>query len=672
MGQPQSSELLNSVSDAFMAMGANLVVTFFNDAAETMRGRKREEILGKPLFDSFPEARGSIFEINYRRALDEKCELCFETFFELEPYRDWYDVRVYPTENGICVFFRVQSELRKLEIGLRKINNCLLLLGNDYSSSVSMLTQAAGEVMNADFAVYRALKGHSLSAVGTWNMPNTFLATEAPQGKLCAELLFRSEESHMLVADLQDSDIARMDPAIKASGMETYLGHVIKAGDIRIGVLCVCYKTNVSPTEDDLELIKIIASALGNVEMHREKEQLLVNSNKLLQDAMDHLNDAQDEIIKRERLSALGQMVSGIAHDFNNALMPIMGISDLLLDSPELMDDKVQLTKDMEMIHQSASLAADTVKSLREFYRPMSEEDFTTIRIGELIKGSVKATEHAWKVRAMDEERPIEMRVATGMIPETTGNQASLQDVLSNLILNSVDAMPQGGIITVRGWYEDDHIYVSVRDTGVGMSEDVRAHCLEPFFTTKYSTGTGMGLARSYGIVTRRGGTITVDSAPDRGTEVIVKLIRRVPDAEVERSDAAGCSDEGKTLPLSILVVDDDERTRYLIQKLLQNQTQTLTICAGGVEALEKFREIRHALVITDKAMPEMNGEELAEKVKRIAPDTPILMLTGYGDLMGENGCPSSVDFLLGKPITKQQLYEAIEAVTAGPKGALN
>ena len=158
---------------------------------------------------------------------------------------------------------------------------------------------------------------------------------------------------------------------------------------------------------------------------------------------------------------------------------------------------------------------------------------------------------------------------------------------------------------------------------------------------------------------------MTVDSAPGRGTEVVVKLLRRKPVESVEEAGDEVCAEVDKLRPLSILVVDDDERTRYLIEKLLANQAETLTICSSGAEALKKFRELSHTLVLTDKAMPGMDGEELADQIKSISQDTPIIMLTGFGDLMGESGCPSSVDLLLSKPITRQQLYEAIESATA-------
>lgn len=665
MKTEQSDQLLNSISDALMALDSKLVVTFFNDAAESMLGRKREEILGRQLFDGFPEARGSVFEVNYRKALSERRALSFEAYFDVEPYRNWYDVRVYPTDEGICIFFQVSTALRQLEQNLKKVNEGLLSLGNDYQLNVNTLAQLAGEILKADFSVYRALKGNSLAVVGSWNIPEVFAKTEAPQSGICSQLLFGSEDSHMLVPDLPNSDHAKMDAAFCDSGLVTYLGHVIKTGDVRSGVLCVCYRKHVSPSEDDLELLKVIASALGNVEMRREKEQLLVNSNKLLQDAMDHLNQAQDEIIKRERLSALGQMVSGIAHDFNNALMPIMGISDLVLSNPELLKDTERLRKDMAMIHHSATLASNTVRSLREFYRPTSAEDFEPVDVTELVSDSVKATEHAWKIRAMDEARPIEVKVVTGPIPATAGNRAGLQDVLSNMILNSVDSMPHGGIITIRAWYEDNNIYISVCDTGEGMTEEVRAHCLEPFFTTKYATGTGMGLARSYGIVSRHGGMMTVDSVPGKGTEVVVSLPRRTPENEKEESPSVK-GDSERRVALKIMVVDDDERTRYLMEKLLEKQAETLTLCSNGSEALDSFKELRHSLVITDKAMPVMDGEVLAERIKAISPATPIIMLTGYGDLMGEAERPPHVDILLAKPVTRQQLYEAIEKATKG------
>ncbi len=646
-----------------MAMDFDLVVTCFNIGAERLMSRKGEEVVGKHIFDVFPEARGTAFEENYRRAAENRCTLSFDAYFDAEPHRNWYNVRVSPTDEDIRVSFQAHGQMMQLEKDLRQITTCLLSLGNDYKNNVDSLVRLAGKIMKADFSVYRALKGDALAVVGAWNIPQAFDSKEMTGSGLCPDLLLRSEENHLLVQDVHESDYGKNDPAVAELGIKTYLGHVIMTGDMRIGVLCVCYRKAVDLSDDQLDLMKIIASALGNVEMRREKEQLLVNSNKLLEDALSHLKEAQDEAIRHERMSALGQVVAGIAHDFNNALVPILGISDLLLTNPELLNDKHQLATDLEMIRHSAATAASTVKSLRDFYRPASEDEFDTVDLAEVIQEAVKATEHAWKIKAMEEERPIEMQVMTGPIPPTDCDKAAIRAVLENLITNSVEAMPKGGIITVRAWYEEGFIYISISDNGKGMSEKVRAHCLDPFFTTKFASDTGMGLSRSYGVVARHGGSMTVKSSLGNGTEIVIKLKQR---AHKEKpSEPAADEEHGKPKPLDILVIDDDERTRYLLEKLLSSQAKKLTICSSGEEALAAFKSSKPTLVITDKAMPSMDGVELSKRLKSESPEIPIIMLTGYGDLMDPDELPPSVDVLLTKPVTLQDVYEAIEKAMA-------
>ncbi len=229
--------------------------------------------------------------------------------------------------------------------------------------------------------------------------------------------------------------------------------------------------------------------------------------------------------------------------------------------------------------------------------------------------------------------------------------------MLANLIFNAVDAMPNGGTITVRARAEGASVRLEVSDTGTGMSDAVRLHCLEPFFTTKGQHGTGLGLSLVHTTVQRHAGTLTIESEPGRGSTFIVRL--PLPD---EPARAAEKIDSPASVgPLHILLVDDDPLVRTSAVAQLNSQAHSVETATNGREGLDRFTAGRFDLVVTDRAMPEMGGDQLAAAIKRSAPDTPVIMLTGFGDLMAAKGeHPPGVDAVVSKPVTLDALTQAI------------
>jgi CheY-like chemotaxis protein len=208
-------------------------------------------------------------------------------------------------------------------------------------------------------------------------------------------------------------------------------------------------------------------------------------------------------------------------------------------------------------------------------------------------------------------------------------------------------------------------VSLEVTDTGVGMSEEVRKRCLEPFFTTKGASGTGLGLATSYGIVKRHQGEIQIESELGKGTRVIVRL-------PVVRTRAAlPTLTEVRHAPaMRILVVDDEEMVRNVIGEYLRADGHDVDLAEGAIVGLSKIKAGAYDLIITDRAMPEMSGDRLALEAKRVAPLVPILMLSGFGEFMNATGeHPQGVDAVVAKPITIDDLRDAIALVTAAPVG---
>ena len=247
-------------------------------------------------------------------------------------------------------------------------------------------------------------------------------------------------------------------------------------------------------------------------------------TNTELEKTLSELKTTQQQVIQQERLSAIGQMASGIAHDFNNTLTPILGFSDLLLERPGLLDNKVETRRFLQLLRTSAQDAANVVNRLREFYRPLDKnEEFPVVDLATLAAQAISLTEPKWRGQAQASGITIHIETNFQPVPAVSGDESAIREVLTNLIFNAVDAMPSGEVITLETVVENNRAVIRVSDTGSGMTEAVRQRCLEPFFS-RGKHGTGLGLSMVYGIVERHRGEIVVESAPGKGTTFVIRL----------------------------------------------------------------------------------------------------------------------------------------------------
>ena len=388
---------------------------------------------------------------------------------------------------------------------------------------------------------------------------------------------------------------------------------------------------------------------------HRESEQRL----KLV---LEELRNTQQRIIQQERLRALGGMASGIAHDFNNALVGILGLSELLLHHPENLDDKQKLKRYVEMINTSAKDAGNVVNRLREFYRHREgREVFGGVDLNQLVEDTISLTQPMWKTQAEAKNISITLQKDFQNVPPVAGDAGELREVLTNLIFNAVEAMPRGGTIIVRTRGDDSQVTLEVSDTGVGMTDDVRQRCLEPFFTTKGTHGTGLGLSMVYGIVQRHQGTIDINSEVGKGSTFIVRL----PLQSANPQSVPSAQSVKALEHLRVLVVDDEAMVRTIIGEYFKNDGHTVEVADSGRDGLEKFHKGQFDLVVVDRAMPDMNGDRVATAIRSADPNVTIVMLTGFGAMMKDvNEKPTGVDLVVTKPITIDGLRAAVtEAV---------
>lgn len=381
------------------------------------------------------------------------------------------------------------------------------------------------------------------------------------------------------------------------------------------------------------------------------------------------LKAAQERMIEQERLGAFGTMASGIAHDFSNALMPVLGYSELLLNHPDTWDDKQKLKYFLEMMNTAAKDAMHIVERLREFYRLRERvENLLPVNLKEVVEQVVRMTEPKWRTDTMAKGIAVDVRVEMAAhLPKVLANDAALRDAFTNILFNAVEAMPEGGTVTFRGQSQGAYVVLEIDDTGAGMTEEVRRHCFEPFFSTKGRSGTGMGLAMVYGVIRRHQGAIEVQSAPGKGTKFIIRLPKY--DAVLSKKKAPPPVEKKikrVTRSLRVLVVDDEPLVLKIMIEYLVMDGHTAEGAASVDEGFAKFSRHKFDLVITDWAMPQKNGDELIARVRQTSPQTPIILLTGYGVLVGEDKARSA-NLLLSKPVTIEMLREALWTLTGSP-----
>ena len=403
-----------------------------------------------------------------------------------------------------------------------------------------------------------------------------------------------------------------------------------------------------------------------------------------LQNAYDDLRQTQQAVMQQERLKALGQMASGIAHDISNAISPVAVYTESLLDSePNLSPHAVDALK---TIQRAIDDVSQTVARMREFYREREPQlVLAPVNVNRLVQEVFDLTRARWS--DMPQQRGVVIDTSTELapaLPSIMGSESEIREALINLIFNAVDAMPGGGRLTLRTRTIADAsnpssadaapgVQIEVIDTGVGMDADTRRRCLEPFFTTKGERGTGLGLAMVYGMVQRHSAAIEVDSTPGQGT--MVRLMFRAKPVSIALVDTSGASGAPRPLArppkLRVLVVDDDPLLLRSLHEALESDGHAVTAVGGGRAGVDMFRDAHakaHAfdVVITDLGMPFVDGRQVARAVKQTSPSTPVILLTGWGRRLVEEGeVPSHVDRVLNKPPKLSELRRAFAELTA-------
>ena len=378
----------------------------------------------------------------------------------------------------------------------------------------------------------------------------------------------------------------------------------------------------------------------------------------------------REQFSQMEKLSALGELASGVAHDFNNTLAGILGRAQLLQKT----DDEEKLRRGLDIIIKTAEDGAKTVKRIQDFARQRRDHNFELVSIDQILMDASEITRPRWKNCAEASNIHINLELLIGSNAMVMGDDAELREVLVNMVFNAIDAMPEGGKLSLSTRAAGEHVIIKVADTGIGMYPEVRSRIFDPFFTTKGKAGLGLGLAVSFGIIRRHGGTIEVESHYGRGTEFCITLpVAKIVEAPATKRDPAEQPPEPLTLtmthagelpPTRLLVVDDEDFVRDLLADILEGEHCEVKLASDGTEALALFREHEFDGVFTDIGMPGMSGWELAREIRELNQGIPIAVITGWGELVGSHEQRAAgVDWVVAKPFTADRILELVREI---------
>ena len=409
---------------------------------------------------------------------------------------------------------------------------------------------------------------------------------------------------------------------------------------------------------EDIELLYMISKKLSFIIDHVD---LLRNINRLSRD----LRQSQDIIMHQQRLKILGQMASGISHDLNNLIFPIIGFTELLLEREHGISR--QGRRYLYQILNAAEDIKHITARLRKFYKKREdiEDELRWIDLNEIVKEAISLVEAKRKKNSIEKGINIEIECELSKdIEKVKGVESEIREALINLLFNAIDAIKEKeGKIKIKTWMENEKVKLSVEDNGIGMDEETLKHCLEPFFTTKKEKGTGLGLSIVYGIVDRHHGSLEIKSKPGEGTKVIISFPLIKEEEEIKEEEKKEEERDILSKSLKILFIDDDSSVTSLVKELLSSESYNVTVVNDGEEGVELFNRDRKLgkpfdIVITDFVMPKMSGKEVAEAIKAVSPETPVILLTGWD--IPETHLKENVDLILRKPIFPSVLREVI------------
>ena len=672
--EAQYRSLAENLPDTIARFDLAFRYIYVNQQMETELGIPAPAVLGRTNRDlGFPEDGVSLLEDTFRAVLRDGENRAVEYSLPTPRGIREYEARVVPergpdgavgtllvinrniterkeSERALADRTRQLEAVRAISVEITRELDLDRLLALIVRRAVDLVGTAAGCVVLWD-DVGQSLLPRAWYGCGEWVADLRLRLGEGLTGTVAAQ------RRGMRTNDYAASAYAS-PAALKHASIVAALAEPLVYQERLLGVV-ILYQVEPGRTFTDQHqsLLALLAAqaaiAIENARLFTESRQ-----------SYRELQRAQEQLVQAEKLRALGQMSAGMAHDLNNVLAAVLGQAELLQAHVTSPDARSSL-RTLEM---AARDGAHIIRRLQDFGRQQPGQPSSPVALAAVVSEALNITRPRWKNEPESRGTSIEIRTAVEHLPPVLGDDAEIREVLTNLILNAVDAMPKGGSLEITGRVVESDggrgerqrwVEVYVTDTGTGMTEEVRRRVFDPFFTTKGVHGSGLGLSVVYGIMERHGGHINVASAPGQGS--IFTLRFQIARADTVRSPSHAAPPS--TACRRILLVDDEPHVRATIAEMLRSAGHTVTEAEGPVVGLTRLADNPVDLVLTDLGMPEMSGIEFAHAIKETMPTLPVVLLTGWGNRsIGKDVVRGVVDAVLGKPVGLQELLGCVEA----------
>jgi PAS domain S-box-containing protein len=684
----RQASIIESSDDAIVSKTLDGIITSWNSGAARLFGYSAQEALGKPMMMLIPPDRATEEPTILARLARGETTDHFETVrigkdgrkidmsVTISPIRDEQGKIVGAAKIARDITDRRLAE-QKLHAQLARLNllqEITRAIGErqDIQSIFQVVIRTLEEHLPVDFCcicVYDPAENElTVTSVGTRSQA---LALELAMTQQARVQIDENGLSKCVRGRLvYEPDIGHVrfpfPQRLASGGLRAMVAAPLLVESKVFGVLIAARQQANSFSSGECEFLK---QSSEHVALAAHQAQLY----GALQQAYDDLRQTQSAVMQQERLLALGQMASGIAHDINNAISPVALYTESLLEHETELSPRAR--GQLETIQRAIDDVARTVARMREFYRQRETQvGLLPVDLNRLVQQVLELTKARWSDMAQRRGVVIEMRAdLAAALPAVMAADNEIREALTNLVFNAVDAMPNGGPLTLRTgvWQEPGSadagrkfVQIEVMDAGVGMDENTRRKCLEPFFTTKGERGTGLGLAMVYGTMQRHSADIEIESAVGQGTTVRLRFPMPLAPAAAAASSIVPTA----VPPQRILIVDDDPLVLKSLRDALESDGHTVLTADGGQAGIDAFRaELARGdpfpIVITDLGMPYVDGRKVSNAVKTSAPSTIVLMLTGWGQrLVADGDIPAHVDRVLGKPPKLRELREALAA----------
>ncbi|HEX8137197.1 MAG TPA: PAS domain S-box protein [Pyrinomonadaceae bacterium] len=680
----QVNRLLESITDAFFALDHEWRFTYLNQQAESLLQRSVTELLGKVMWDEFPETKGTAFEEQYRRAVAEHSPITFEELYT--PTERWFEARAYPSGDGLSVYFHDVTERRRADeallertrlaelnadigLALTSVDDMQEMLGRCAEAMVKHLDAAFARIwtldqqgetleLQASAGLYTNLDGsHARIAVGEYKI-----------GRIA-----RDRRPHMTNQVIGDEEVSDQEWA-RREGMISFAGYPLVIEDRLLGVLAMFARKPL--TVVTLDALSSVANAVAlGIERKRSQEErahLLERERQARMEA-EQANRAKDEFL------------AVLSHELRTPLTSILGWSRLLLGDQLKETDRERA---LNTIQRNAHLQSQLIDDILDVSRIITGKLRLEVRPVELsfvIEAAIESV-----LPAADAKQIRLQRVLDSGTSFVSGDPNRLQQVVWNLLTNAIKFTPRHGRVQVRLERVDSHVEIIVTDTGPGIKPEALPFIFDRFrqadsTTTRRHGGLGLGLAIVRHLVEMHGGTVEVESNGNgTGATFTVKLpLIATRSASVmteqRRESAHPTASSGVSFDcppalegLHVLVVDDEEDTRFLVSSILEQCAARVSTASSAEEGLEMLKRLRPDVVLSDLGMPVEDGYSLITKVRALPPEeggrTPAAALTAYARVEDRmKVLRAGFQIHLPKPVEPAELVTVVASLAGWP-----